>query len=749
MSGARLPAMLADNPRLDRWVGFPAPGRVAVSTGRVEIGQGVLTAMLQIAAEELDVVPDRILLQTGDTELTPNEGYTAGSQSIQFGGVALRAACAEVRARFLDHAAARLGCPRADLAVEDGAITRRGEATGQDYWSLAAAVDLARPAAGGVPAKSVADYRVVGRSAPRTDLAAKVFGRPVFVHDMTLDGMAHARVVRQPRREATIKSVDEAALRRAAKGPIEIVRDGNFLAILGADETVVEAAAAAAPGHVAWDGAEAINPFQEEARWLLQQPSIDRVVGPPADPALAAGRHEATYTRMHIAHASVAPSCALALYREGRLQVWTHSQGVYPLREALARTLKLDPAAISVKHVQGPGCYGHNGADDAAADAAVIAVRRPGRPVRVRWRREEEFGFEPVSPAMVVTVSAALDGAQRPADWTTEIWSGRHSNRPGRAGNLLAAEALPNPPPPPPVTESSDPPGAGTRNGEPLYDFPAKRIVHHLIAETPVRTSSLRGLGATLNVFAIESSMDELAGRAGMDPVAYRLSILSDPRARAVVEHVARLVGLAARTAARRGPRPRRRLRPLQEPRRLLRRRRRGRGRRERAPGARLVRRRRRARDQPGRGGQPARRRDHPGRELGAQGRRAARRRRDQLARLGKLPGAALHRGPGGDGRARRARRRPSAARHRRGGRRPDRRRDRQRGRARARRKAARPAADPRARDGGAARGLIWVHNVYEISSRDGDGVSSSLRGAQRRNNLDPTLGAGERVGGA
>jgi CO/xanthine dehydrogenase Mo-binding subunit len=226
--------------------------------------------------------------------------------------------------------------------------------------------------------------------------------------------------------------------------------------------------------------------------------------------------------------------------------VWTHSQGVYPLRDALARTLKLDPTAISVKHVQGPGCYGHNGADDAAADAAVIAFHTPGKPIRIRWRREEEFGFEPVSPAMVTTAQARLDESGLPVDWTTEIWSGRHTSRPGGGGNLLAAEALPDPPPPPPAAESGYPPGAGTRNGEPLYDFPAKRIVHHLIAETPVRTSSLRGLGATLNVFAIESLMDELAERAGQDPVAYRLSVLSDERARTVIEHVARLSGWRA-----------------------------------------------------------------------------------------------------------------------------------------------------------------------------------------------------------
>jgi nicotinate dehydrogenase subunit B len=532
-----LPPLLANNPRLDQWVEFSSAGRVTVSTGRVEIGQGVLTAMLQIAAEELDVASDRILLQTGDTDLTPNEGYTAGSQSIQFGGVALRSACAEVRGLFLDHAAAKFGYSRPELSVRDGGIVHRGQPTGHDYWSLADAVDLGRHATGRPPTKDVRDYRVVGRNAPRLDLAAKVFGQSIFVHDMALDGMVHARVVRQPRRGAVINTVDTAALHRAAKSPIDIVRDGNFLAVVGTDETTVEAVAAVAPNHVAWDGIDTINPFQEEARWLLQQPSDDRTVGAPlpADSTRRRNLHEATYTRMHVAHASIAPSCALAVYRNGRLQVWTHSQGVYPLRDALARTLKLDPGTISVKHVQGPGCYGHNGADDAAADAAVIAFRMPGKPVRVRWRREEEFGFEPVSPSMVVTARAVLDEAERPSDWTTEIWSGRHGSRPG------GGEALPNPPPPPPAAESSSPPGAGTRNGEPLYDFPAKRIVHHLIAETPVRTSSLRGLGATLNVFAIESFMDELAQKAGKDPVAYRLSVLSDTRARAVVEHAARL----------------------------------------------------------------------------------------------------------------------------------------------------------------------------------------------------------------
>jgi nicotinate dehydrogenase subunit B len=538
-----LPPLLAQNPRLDQWVGFPEPGVVRVATGRVEIGQGVLTAMLQIAADELDVAADSIRLATGDTDLTPNEGYTAGSQSIQFGAVAMRLALAETRSLFLDHAAAVSGHRRADLAVRDGAIVQRdGAPIGHDYWSLAAAVDLARPATGRAAPKTAGERRVIGTNAARVDLAAKVFGQPAFIHDMTLAGMLHARVVRQPRRGATLASIDESAIRRAAKGPIDIVRSGDFVAILGSDETAVEAAGAAAPAQVAWDNLEPINPAQEEAHWLLQQPTIDQSLGPPPAAAPAPGaRRAASFTRMHIAHASIGPSCGLAVYCDGRLDVWTHSQGVFPLKAALARSLKLDPAAISVHHAQGPGCYGHNGADDAAADAAAIALLRPGVPVKVRWRREEEFGWEPVSPAMVVSVEAALDAAGRPADWTTEVWSGRHGSRPGGGGNLLAAEALPDPPPAPPANEPPGPPGAGTRNAMPLYDFAQKRIVHHLVAETPVRTSSLRGLGATVNVFAIESFVDELAEAAGQDPVAYRLSLLSDVRARAVIEKVAQM----------------------------------------------------------------------------------------------------------------------------------------------------------------------------------------------------------------
>lgn len=534
-----LPGILADNPMLDRWISFPAPGKVIVNTGRVEIGQGVLTAMAQIAADELDVAMDRITIRSGDTELTPNEGYTAGSQSMQSGGVAMRQACADVRALFLAQAATIIGCPQSDLVVRDGSILRGGKPTGQDYWTLAGAVSLAVKASGNGKRKAVADFKHIGGSSERLDLPDKIFGNAIFIHDIQLPDMVHARVVRQPNRGATIDKIDEKVIARAAKGKIDFVRSGNFLAIVGGDETAVDLAAAAATNAVTWTNVETPTALQAEASWLLQRPWIDRPFGAPAGEPQGRQRFEATYSRGYLAHASISPSCGLAEYRDGHLTVWTHCQGVFPLRASLAKALRIDVSKITVRHAQGSGCYGHNGADDAAADAAIIAMQMPDKPVRVRWRREEEFVYEPKTPAMVVKVQAQLDDAGKPVDWTQEIWSPTHNNRPGAGGVLLGAVALPNPMPDPPPSDVPESNGGGaTRNGEPLYDIPAKRIIHHLITEPPVRTSSLRGLGAMPNVFAMECCIDELAERAGQDPVAYRLSLTSDKRARAVIEKV-------------------------------------------------------------------------------------------------------------------------------------------------------------------------------------------------------------------
>lgn len=533
-----LPLSLQQNPRLETWLRFEPDQTVRLSVGKVEIGQGVLTALTQIAAEELDINLDRVTILSGDTAEAPDEGSTASSLSIEMSGRSVRIVSSELRARVLTRLAQRLNCAPEELAVEDGVFLRGDRPTGFDYWNFVSGVDFAEDVTGTATPKSPSAYRIVGQPIPRKDLIAKVTTGG-FLQDIVRPDMLHARVLRQPARGAQLAALDEAAVRRAARGDFQIVRVGNFVAFVGEDETVVHRAATAAPAHAKWENVRQLTPAQGEAAWFRSQPSDDRFVGDENPPTETGNVAEATYSRPYVAHAAIAPSCGLAEYRGGHLSVWSHTQGVYPLRNSIADIMGLKRSQVTVRHAHGAGCYGHNGADDAAMDAAVIALQMPDKCIRVQWRREEEFGFEPVSTAHMTRIRAAMDPNGKPLDWTVEVWAGSHVQRPIYGGNMLTHEALPTPPPDP---RPNDPPeaagGGGTRNGTPLYDFPAKRIIHHLALKTAVRTSSLRGLGALPNVFALECFMDELADRAGVDPLAYRLSLLSDPRARKLLESV-------------------------------------------------------------------------------------------------------------------------------------------------------------------------------------------------------------------
>ncbi len=542
-----LPLSILNNRRMDKWVRFQSDRTVKLAVGKVEIGQGVLIALTQIAAEELDVAVDRFTLISGDTADAPDEGSTSSSQSIEMSGRSVRLVTAELRTRIIDRLARRLNCSPSDIAVDDGAFMLDDEPTGHDYWNFAGDPDFADDITGTAKPKDPAAYKVVGQPVPRKDLASKVSGA-AFIHDMVRPGMSHARVLRQPARGATLASLDEAAIRRAARGEFRVVRTGNFVAFVGEDETVVQRAAVAAPAHAKWNNVRQLTAAQQDAAWYKTQPSDDRFIGDPIPDSIAGEVVTATYSRPFVAHAALAPSCGLAEFRDGQLQVWSHTQGVYPLRNTIADILGLSRDDVTVRHAHGAGCYGHNGADDAAFDAAVIAMQLPGQCIRVQWRREEEFGFEPVSTAHMTQIKAVLDGTGKPIDWTCEVWAGSHVQRPIYGGTMLAHEALPTPPP---AARPNDPPesagGGGTRNGTPLYDFPAKRIIHHLALATPVRTSSLRGLGALPNVYALECFVDELAEKAGVDPVAWRLAHLSDPRARRLIENVAERCGWSSR----------------------------------------------------------------------------------------------------------------------------------------------------------------------------------------------------------
>ncbi|TGT36298.1 molybdopterin cofactor-binding domain-containing protein [Mesorhizobium sp. M8A.F.Ca.ET.165.01.1.1] len=534
-----LPQSILDNPRLNQWIGF-TDDKVIVSTGKVELGQGILTALSQIAAEELEVRPSRILMQSGETSCGPDEGVTAGSLSIEMGGAAIRQVSAEVRQLFIEHIACMAKVSPESLKIEDGEFHCDGGVVGT-YWSEASVVDLDCEARGSLNVRQRSNYRIVGHDLPRVDLPAKVLGSASFIHDIRLPDMLHARVLRRPRRGARL--ANEPLLPGRFAGMVEIVREGDFVALLSDDEFVVQECAPLVADRLIWEDGQPVPDEAGEPEWLRRQASVDttRDVGTVGN-ALRTSRFEATYWRPYLAHGSIGPSCALAQVVGARtLTVYTHSQGVFPLRAALAKALALDPADIDVRHKHGAGCYGHNGADDAAFDAAFLAVRTHGRPVRVLWTRRDELSASPVGAAMSIDLAAELDVDGRPSGWTISVWSTPHAQRPGTSGgvNLLGAEAIPNGPPLVTPLDLPDAIGAGAmRNAVALYDFPQK-LISHFVPDVPVRTSALRGLGALGNVFAIESFIDELADNAGQDPIAFRLSLLKDRRARRVLEAVA------------------------------------------------------------------------------------------------------------------------------------------------------------------------------------------------------------------
>lgn len=537
-----IPPGLQANLSLDRWVGFPAPGVVRIAFGKVEYGQGALTALAQIAAEELDVAMSQVEVANAATGAVPDEGMTVGSMSVEVSGASVRAACAEVRALFVAEACRRLDCAPGQIDIRDGAFRLDGAPSGETYWTLAPAIDLAQPPSGTARWKSQDQHRLVGTSTPRLDLPAKMFGGG-FIQDIVLPGMRHARVLRQPGPTARLAFLDEAAAWKAAgDADLDILTEGSFVAFISSSEAAAARAHAAAEPTTRWDTPRDLPPQVTEAASLKNMASTELEEGAPAGGPSNRRRLQAAYSRPYIAHASMSPSCGIAWFEDGRLRVWTHAQGVYPPRLQIARITGVPPEAIEMEHAQGAGCYGHNGAEDAAFDAAFIASRRPGGPVRVQWRREDEFGHSPVGTAMRVEMTAELDAAGRLADWTTEIWTNLHVNR----GRTLIEPALPQGPPdlPPPNQATAF---GGRLNAAPSYDIPAVRVKEHLVINSPVRTSSLRGLGGPVNTYAGECFLDELAQAAGKDPLAFRLEMLSESRARAVVERIGAVCGWDAR----------------------------------------------------------------------------------------------------------------------------------------------------------------------------------------------------------
>jgi CO/xanthine dehydrogenase Mo-binding subunit len=545
MSTTAASPSLTDNPLCSAWLDFSADGRVTLKTAKVEIGQGILTALVQIAADELDISPDRFDVISGHTRLGPVEAGTSSSLSIEVTGKAVRHAASASRKLLLDEAATLLQAETSTLSIVDGTVYVSGRDSSLTVWTLARTVNLNQPAMEFSSPKNPSARRLIGTSMARIDLQAKA-ASSAFIQDRVEDGMRHGRVVQPPSGLRRLTAFDADAL--AAQFPdVTIVRDGSIIGVIAATEALAIRAIEAASQLVTWSEPE--SPPQDILGALGELDAPPEIVTDTGDVSAASGtKFSLTVTKPYTAHASIAPSCAIATWTgENKLQVISHTQSPHGLADGLGVVFGLDgPRDVTVIHKPGAGTFGHSGQDDAALDAALLAKAVPGVPVRVLWSRADDFQASPMGPAMVVHTEGTLDDNGRISALTIESRSQPHARRPGRGGFAeMTNAALLDPPLPVPVPVDVPPlrGGGADRNATPLYAIENVHVQKRILADWPVRTSALRGLGAYANIYALEALMDDMADAAGQCPVAFRVAHLNDKRAAHVIEQAAEMAG--------------------------------------------------------------------------------------------------------------------------------------------------------------------------------------------------------------
>jgi len=528
--------------QVDGFVEIDARGNVTVYSGKVDLGTGVQTALAQIAAEELSVPLSRVTVIQGDTALTPDQGITWGSLTIQSGGMQIRQACATAREALLDRAAEKLRVAKTELYAKDGRAYVVGSERSVPYTELLGGKRFEMKVNEKAPTKPPSMYTVVGQPVPRLDIPDKVTGRFTYMQDFKLKGMLHARVVHPAAMKASLQSVDDSEARRLP-GYVATVRKGNFVAVVARSEWgAIRAADALKTRWSDWRGLPDKAKLWDHVRKskIVKDEELQKAGNSAEAMKGAAKRLNATYDFAVHTHGSIGPSCAVADYRDGELRVWTASQATHTLRKQLAKMLDMKPEAVRCTYIEGAGCYGRNGHEDAAADAALIA-RELGKPVRVQWSRADEHGWDPKGPPTLIEHRAGLDGAGNLVAWEGELYAPDRSKP--FAVTLTTAEHAGLP-------KDDAFPGNIHQGMAIPYTVPNIHTVAHWLAETPFRPSWIRTPGRMQNTYANECFLDECAAAANVDPLEYRRRYLKDARGLELLDRLAKL----ANWQTRKGP---------------------------------------------------------------------------------------------------------------------------------------------------------------------------------------------------
>lgn len=519
--------------QVDGFLAIDAKGNVTLFSGKVDLGTGVQTALAQIAAEELCVPLDKMEVIQGDTAFTPDQGITWGSLTIQAGGMQIRQACATAREALLGRASEKLGLPKSDLYAKDGEVMRLGGGKSIAYGRLIGGERFEMKVDAKAPVKNPSQYTIVGTPVPRFDIPGKVTGKFTYMHDFKRRGMLHARVIRPAGMKASLQSVDDSQAKKIP-GYVSTVRKGNFLAVVAKNEwAAIRAADAVKAQWSDWAGLPDKARLWEYVRnTKAAKDEVFQNVGNIAEPMkTGAKKLSATYDFAIHTHGSLGPSCAVADYKDGKLQVWTASQATHLLRKQLANMLSMKAENVRCTYIEGSGCYGRNGHEDAAADAALL-TKELGKPVRVQWSRADEHGWDPKGPPTLLDHRAALDANGNVVAWESMVFI---PDRPkGFEVTLVAAELSGLP-------KDTAFPGNIHQALAIQYAFPNVKATARWLAETPFKPSWIRTPGRMQNTYANECFMDECAAAAGVDPLEFRRRNLKDRRGLEVIERLARL----------------------------------------------------------------------------------------------------------------------------------------------------------------------------------------------------------------
>ena len=530
---------------VESFIAIGRDGKITVYCGHVDLGTGVQTAIAQIAAEELDVPFGRVTVIQGDTALTPDQGITSGSFSIQGAGMQIRQAAATARQALLVMAAQRLGDSAEGLAIADGVIRSKRKDKLVEYGDLVGAKTLSLTVDKNARLKAPGDYTIVGRPIARIDIPDKVTGRFTYVQDVKVPGMLYGRPVHPPAMKAKLLSVDESSL-RGIPGIVKVVREGDFCGVVAETEwAAIKAARQLKATWTTWAGL----PTEDELWSYVRATKVatddaTSNVGNTAE-ALdnASQRMKATYNFAMQTHGSIGPSAAVAEFKDGKLTCWTASQATHALRKQLAQMLSMPEDDVRCIYVEGAGCYGRNGHEDAAGDAALMA-RAVGRPVRVQWMRWDEHGWDPKGPPTLVDLEAGLDASHKLVAWKGDFYI--------PVGGPAAVWLL--------TAELADLPhredletGSIFQNSAIPYDFPNRYTVCHRLASTPLRPSWIRSPGRMQNTFANESFLDEIIATIGADPLEFRLEHISDSRGAELLRRLGQLAKWEAHKVGDRG----------------------------------------------------------------------------------------------------------------------------------------------------------------------------------------------------